>query len=171
MIRFTDLKLPGLKAISVDGQEGDSYILNIKDGYVRATSPYLTITAIGAVDETAERLAGTRRIKAGLTNVAGLLHPENAGKVTRTVVTPKYRYYCLSDPGRRKLNGAEVRLRAGESFAIKPGFFLFVGIGYVLALEQERTAPAFIESIRDPCNVTAGATGVLALYIQRLPAI
>ena len=32
MIRFTDLKLPGLKAVSVDGREGDNVILDIRDG-------------------------------------------------------------------------------------------------------------------------------------------
>ncbi len=32
MIRFTDLKLPGLKAVSADGELGDSYIMDIKDG-------------------------------------------------------------------------------------------------------------------------------------------
>ena len=171
MIRFTDLKLPGLKAVSVDGREGDNLILDIRDGYVRANSPYLTITAIGAVEQSAQREPRVRRIEAGLTNLAGLLHPENAGRVTRTVVTPLYRYYCLSDPGRRKLAATEVRLAAGESFAVEPGYFLFVGVGAVRALEQDRTAPAFIESVKAPCIVTAGAQGALALYIKRLPAI
>lgn len=169
MIRFTDLKLPGLKAVSVDGELGDSYIMDIKDGYDRSNSPYLTITAKGAVDETAERLPGTRRIKAGLTNVAGMLFAANAGKVTRTVVTPKYRYYCLSDPARRKLVAQEVRLAPGELFTVQPGFFLFVGIGAVSAAHRERLAPAFIESVADPCIATAGAEGAVALYIQRLP--
>ena len=169
MIRFTDLKLPGLKATSVDGELGDSYVMDIQDGYDRSTSPYVTLTAKGAVDETAERVVGTRRIKAGLTNVAGMLFVANAGKVTRTVVTPKYRYYCLSDPARRKLAAQEVRLAAGDAFTVQPGYFLFVGIGAVSAAGRERLAPAFIESIADPCIVTAGADGALALYIQRLP--
>ncbi len=47
MIRFTDIKLPGLKAVSVDGELGDNYVMNIKDGYDRSNSPYLTITARG----------------------------------------------------------------------------------------------------------------------------
>ena len=169
MIRFTDLRLPGLKAVSADGELGDTYIMDIKDGYDRSSSPYLTITARGAVDETAERLPGARRIKAGLTNVIGMLFASNAGKVTRTVVTPKYRYYCLSDPARRKLVAQEVRLAAGESFAVQPGYFLFVGVGTVLAVGRERVAPAFIESVTEPCTTTAKADGALALYIQRLP--
>ena len=82
MIRFTDLKFPGLKAVSVDGREGDNLMLDIRDGYVRANSPYLTITAIGAVEQSAQREPRVQRIEAGLTNVAGLLHPENAGRVT-----------------------------------------------------------------------------------------
>lgn len=168
MIRFTDLKLPGLKAVSVDGELGDNYVMDIKDGYNRSNSPYLTITAKGAVDETAERLPGTRRIKAGLTNVAGMLFASNAGRVTRTVVTPKYRYYCLSDPARRKLVALEVRLAAGESFIVQPGYFLFVGMGAAFAAGKERLAPALIESVTDPCIATAGLDGALALYIQRL---
>ena len=86
-------------------------------------------------------------------------------------MTPKHRYYCLSDPGRRKLVASEVRLAAGESFTVEPGYFLFVGIGTVRALDQDRVAPAFIESVKAPCIVTAGADGALALCIQRLPAI
>jgi hypothetical protein len=38
----------------------------------------------------------------------------------------------------------------------------------VSAINQDRVAPAFIESVTDPCIVTAGADGALALYIQRL---
>ena len=171
MIRFTDLKLPGLKAVSVDGELGDNYVMDIKDGYDRSNSPYLTITARGAVDETADRRPGTRRIKAGLTNVAAMLFASNAGKVTRTVVTQKYRYYCLSDPARRKLVAQEVRLAAGEVFTVQPGHFLFIGIGAVLAAGRERIAPAFIESVVDPCTVKAGAEGALALYIERLPPL
>ena len=169
MIRFTDLKLPGLKATSMDGELGDSYVLNIKDGYDRSTSPYLNLTAIGAVDESAERVAGTRRINAGLTNVAAMMFTPNGGRITRTVITPNYRYYCLSDPARRKLAAQEVRLTAGESFTVKPGYFLFVGIGAVSALARDHVAPAFIESVAEPCPVTAGPDGALALYIQRLP--
>ena len=169
MIRFTDLKLPGLKATSMDGELGDSYVLNIKDGYDRSTSPYLNLTANGAVDESAERVAGTRRINAGLTNVAAMMFTPNGGRITRTVVTPKYRYYCLSDPARRKLSAQEVRLAAGESFTVQPGYFLFVGIGSVSAIGKERVAPAFIEAVNDPCMVTAGVEGALAICIQRRP--
>ena len=169
MIRFTDLKLPGLKATSVDGELGDSYVMDIQDGYDRSTSPYVTLTAKGAVDETAERVAGSRRIKAGLTNVGGMLFTPNAGQITRTVVTPKYRYYCLSDPARRKLEAQEVRLTSGQSFTVQPGYFLFVGIGVVSAVGKERVAPAFMEAVTDPCIVTAGADGALAICIQRLP--
>lgn len=169
MIRFTNLKLHGLKAISVDGELGDSYVLDVREGYKRATSPHLTITAVGAVEQSAQHLPGKSVVAAGLTNVSGLLHPEGAGKVTRTVVTPKYRYYCLSDPGRRQMAATEVRLAAGESFTVHPGHFLFVGMGSVLAQGRDLAAPAFIESIVEPCEVSAGADGTLALCIERLP--
>ncbi len=121
------------------------------------------------MDETTERVPGTRRIKAGLTNVAGMLFTQNAGQITRKVVTPKYRYYCLSDPLRRKLIAQETRLVAGQSFTVQPGYFLFVGIGAVSAVGRDRTAPAFIEAVTDPCIVTAGTDGALALYVRRLP--
>ena len=111
------------------------------------------------------------RVVAGVTNAHALRWPSGTGRVTRTITSDQYRYHCLSDPQLRKMDVKEVRLADGESFTVEPGYFLFVGIGAVRALDQDRPAPAFIESVKAPCIVTAGAEGALALYIQRLPAI
>ena len=165
MIKPTKLGLPWLDGFALDGVQGDVMLLPIPAGYKRSTCPHYTIFSKGAIKQKGN--AGTTVVNAGATSAIVLNHPLNEGDLVRTVTTPLFRYYCLSDPQKRIMEVVEVRLNSGGIFTVQPGFGLFVGKGSVLVNSVRYPDPVFIDAVTNPCTLVGGNNGAVALDLKR----
>jgi len=147
MMKFTRITLDGMTAYEATGEYGDSYVSVIK----KDTKPFESASIIAYVEGFVElsRELGDRSpeyVENSLRGEGGLscdYYVPNMprGAIRYTVKTPTFRYYCLTDPLLRALNGKGVRIAAGASSSIPVGRRVFLAIGKVKIGTKTFTAP------------------------------
>lgn len=170
MIEYSRLDIPGLDAFLGTGVLGDSYGFMTEGFTSKENFPYLTVHHIGEVEQVCSNLAGSQVLSSGVSSADTMLFTPGCGYVTRTVTTPAYSYFCLSDVAKRKLEATAVRLQPGEIFSVPVGHLLFLATGKLTVLGQVLTAPSYIEAVSLPSLVIA-TEAVIALCILRLPEL
>lgn len=167
MINFKRIKVAGFDAFVANGSQGDVFTIDIPDGFTREQLPNVTLHVSGAVSQSFSNYPGrSMDVLAGMTNIGGLICPDNPGRITRTVVTSAYQYYCISDRNKRQLEAQEVRLVDGQAYTVPVGWVLFLASGQLMAKSALRNAPFALDAVTDACEVVA-VGDVLAACIKR----
>ena len=166
MITYQRLDIPGFRAFVCNGVLGDQYVLDIDDGLVKETDPYIAITVDGKVELSSDAYPEPWYRVAGNTSLSYPYGHPKVGKLLHVVQSETYRYYCISDPGLRKLEAQEVRLVAGQSVRFPVGWILFVASGEVALAGTPLATPGYVDAVESDATVTA-VSDVLAVCIKR----
>jgi len=147
MMKFSRIALDGMIAYEATGEYGDSYVMSL----LKNTKPSEFAGVIAYVEGFVEmsRELGERSPEYVENSLRGegdlscdyLVPNMPRGAIRYTVNTPTFRYYCLTDPLLRGLDGKGVRIAAGKSASIPVGRRVFLSMGEVKIGTKTFTAP------------------------------
>jgi hypothetical protein len=165
-LEFTRLQVPGLQVYEASGVLGDTYFLSLGKDTPQAEVANVIVYLEGqvALSRTEGSLSPQHvpdQVRgAGDVSVEKLIALIPAGKLRFEVVTPTFRYYCLTDPQRRPLGAFVHRLAPGDEHAFAIGRRLFVAEGSVVVQGVTYEAPLHValESAGSTIEAVTAAT-------------
>lgn len=165
MIRWENMQIDGLKVVRCDAELGDVFELQTPNGWAFDKRPYMELIEFGGYIQTSEADPEPQTHIGPFTNVNTMRIPPGSGLVRREVITPSFRYYCVSNPDLRKLNVTELSMSAGQQSVIDIGScLLFVGAAKVMGMHLDR---GFVDAVILPATIVAHGN-VLGLNIKRV---